>query len=60
MLEASAYYLNFARGVPWMFALFVALVMAMNYALRSTKWGRSMFAVGGNVEAARRAGIDVA
>jgi len=58
-LEAGAYYLNFARGVPWMFALFVALVMAMNYALRSTKWGRSMFAVGGNLEAARRAGIDV-
>ena len=42
-----------------MFGLFVGLVMAMNYALRSTKWGRSMFAVGGNLEAARRAGIDV-
>jgi D-xylose transport system permease protein len=58
-LEAGVYYLNFARGVPWMFGLFVGLVMAMNYALRSTKWGRSMFAVGGNLEAARRAGIDV-
>jgi D-xylose transport system permease protein len=58
-LEAGVYYLNFARGVPWMFALFVVLVMAMNYALRSTKWGRSMFAVGGNLEAARRAGINV-
>jgi D-xylose transport system permease protein len=58
-LEASVYYLNFARGVPWMFGLFVGLVMAMNYALRSTKWGRSMFAVGGNLEAARRAGINV-
>ena len=57
-LEMGVYYLNFARGVPWMFGLFVALVMAMNYALRSTKWGRSMFAVGGNLEAARRAGID--
>jgi len=55
----SVYYLNFARGLPWMFGLFVALVMAMNYALRSTKWGRSMNAVGGNREAARRAGIDV-
>ena len=59
VLETSAYYLNFARGVPWMFGLFVGLVMAMNYALRSTKWGRSMNAVGGNLEAARRAGIDV-
>jgi len=31
----------------------------MNYALTRTKWGRSMFAVGGNTEAARRAGINV-
>jgi D-xylose transport system permease protein len=45
--------------VPWMFGLFVGLVVAMNYALRRTKWGRSMAAVGGNREAARRAGINV-
>ena len=31
----------------------------MNYALTRTKWGRSMNAVGGNHEAARRAGINV-
>ncbi len=31
----------------------------MNYALKRTKWGRSMTAVGGNREAARRAGINV-
>ena len=31
----------------------------LNYALTRTKWGRSMTAVGGNREAARRAGIDV-
>ena len=31
----------------------------MNYALTRTKWGRDVFAVGGNVEAARRAGIRV-
>ena len=42
-----------------MFGLFVGLVMAMNYALTRTKWGRSMTAVGGNREAARRAGINV-
>ncbi|MGO9358714.1 MAG: ABC transporter permease subunit, partial [Xanthobacteraceae bacterium] len=59
VLETMVYYLSFARGVPWMFGLFVGLVMAMNYALRRTKWGRSMSAVGGNLEAARRAGIDV-
>ena len=59
VLEAVAAYLNTDRGVPWMFGLFVVLVVAMDYALKRTKWGRSMTAVGGNREAARRAGIDV-
>jgi D-xylose transport system permease protein len=58
-LELIVAYLNQARGVPWMFGLFVALVVGMNYALTRTKWGRSMTAVGGNREAARRAGINV-
>lgn len=52
-------YLAQGRGVPWMFGLFVALVVVMDYAFTRTKWGRSMFAVGGNREAARRAGINV-
>ncbi|MDX8479579.1 sugar ABC transporter permease [Mesorhizobium sp. VK24D] len=59
VLELVTYYLNLSRGVPWMFALFVGLVVAMNYALKRTQWGRSMTAVGGNREAARRAGINV-
>ncbi|EJT01740.1 ABC transporter permease [Rhizobium sp. CCGE 510] len=58
-LEAVAFYLNQSRGVPWMFGLFVGLVAVMNYALMRTKWGRSMHAVGGNREAARRSGINV-
>ncbi|MBB4952114.1 D-xylose transport system permease protein [Agrobacterium vitis] len=58
-LEFAVFYLNLGRGVPWMFALFVVLVVAVNYALTKTQWGRSMFAVGGNREAARRAGINV-
>jgi D-xylose transport system permease protein len=58
-LLAVIFYLNLGRGVPWMFALFVALVLIMNYALTRTQWGRSMKAVGGNAEAARRAGINV-
>jgi D-xylose transport system permease protein len=59
LLEVAVGYLNQDRGIPWMFGLFVALVVAMNYAFTRTKWGRSAFAVGGNREAARRAGIDV-
>ncbi len=52
-------YLNHDRGVPWMFALFAVLVTAMHYGLTRTRWGRWMRAVGGNREAARRAGINV-
>ncbi len=60
VLEFIAFYLNQDRGVPWMFGLFAGLVVAMNYALTRTQWGRSMTAVGGNREAARRSGINVA
>ncbi len=59
VLLAVVAYLNTDRGVPWMFGLFVALVVLMDYALKRTRWGRAMTAVGGNREAARRAGIDV-
>ncbi|GAA2082437.1 sugar ABC transporter permease [Actinomadura alba] len=56
---AVVWYLNRARGVGWMFVLFVVLVLLLNYALTRTRWGKSVYAVGGNVEAARRAGINV-
>lgn len=58
IIGCGVFYLNQSRGVPWMFALFVALVIAMNYALTRTRWGRCVQAVGGNREAARRAGIN--
>lgn len=58
-LAVGAYVLNQARGVSYMLLLFVGLVLVMQYMLTRTKWGRSVFAVGGNVEAARRAGINV-
>ena len=59
VLVAVTYYLYQSRGVPWMFGLFVGLVILMNYAFTRTKWGRLMAAVGGNREASRRAGINV-
>ena len=59
LLEAVVFYLDRGRGVPLMFGVFLALAVAMNYALTRTRWGRSMTAVGGNKEAARRAGINV-
>ena len=59
LLEIVVAYLNRGRGVPLMFGVFLGLAVAMDYALKRTRWGRSMYAVGGNREAARRAGINV-
>lgn len=58
-LGLAVSYLNQSRGVGWMFILFIALTLILNYLLKRTKWGRSVYAVGGNPEAARRAGINV-
>ncbi|GAA4221113.1 simple sugar transport system permease protein/D-xylose transport system permease protein [Streptosporangium album] len=58
-LGLVVYYLNQTRGVGWMFVLFLVLVLAMHYMLARTKFGKSIYAVGGNAEAARRAGINV-
>jgi D-xylose transport system permease protein len=59
ILEVSVWYLNQDRGVGWMVVFFVLLVLALNYAITRTRWGRSLLAVGGNAEAARRSGINV-
>ena len=59
LLQAVVSYLDRGRGVPLMFGVFLGLAVLMDYALTRTKWGRSMSAVGGNHEAARRAGIHV-
>lgn len=59
LLAAGAWYLNLTRGVGAMFALFLVLAVVMHFFLTRTRWGRSVYAVGGNVEAARRAGIRV-
>jgi D-xylose transport system permease protein len=53
------YYLNIDRGLGYLPLVFVALVVVMDLLLRKTRWGRHVFAVGGNVEAARRSGIRV-
>ena len=59
VLGIAAWYLNLTRGVGVMFVVFLLLATAMNLALTRTRWGRAVYAVGGSVEAARRAGIRV-
>jgi D-xylose transport system permease protein len=51
--------LNSDRGVPLAVMILLAFVVGMEYVVKRTGFGRHVFAVGGNAEAARRAGIPV-
>jgi D-xylose transport system permease protein len=47
------------RGVPWVVLLILVVVVAYSVLLGRTRFGRYMYAIGGNAEAARRAGINL-
>jgi D-xylose transport system permease protein len=47
------------RGVPLALVILLAFVILFDYVVRRTTFGRHILAVGGNAEAARRAGIRV-
>jgi D-xylose transport system permease protein len=51
---------NRDRGVPFPLLLIVVLLLVWTYVAKRTTFGRHVYAVGGNAEAARRAGINVA
>jgi D-xylose transport system permease protein len=46
-------------GVPYVVPLILILVVGLTYLLSRTGFGRHVYAVGGNAEASRRAGINV-
>jgi D-xylose transport system permease protein len=46
-------------GVPYVVPIVLAILVAGTFVLDRTRFGRHVYAVGGNREAARRAGIDV-
>jgi D-xylose transport system permease protein len=47
------------QGVPWAVLVVLALLVVLTFVLGRTAFGRHIYAVGGNSEAARRAGISV-
>jgi D-xylose transport system permease protein len=47
------------KGVPEVVVLLVVLLVGLNFLLGRTAFGRHVYAVGGNAEAARRSGISV-
>lgn len=50
---------NADRGVPLAVLIFLGILILVDFLLRHTAWGRHVYAVGGNAEAARRAGISL-
>ena len=51
---------NKDRGVPFALLLIISMLLIWTYVAKRTTFGRHVYAVGGNAEAARRAGINVA
>lgn len=51
--------LNSDRGVPLALLILLAFVFGLEYVAKRTRFGRHVYAVGGNAEAARRAGIRI-
>ncbi len=47
------------RGMPYVVPLVLIIVLVLTFVLNRTRYGRHLMAVGGNAEAARRAGINV-
>jgi D-xylose transport system permease protein len=56
----TVWILNDDRGVPFALLLVVGALVVWTFVAKRTTFGRHVYAVGGNAEAARRAGINVA
>jgi D-xylose transport system permease protein len=56
---AMVFVVNEDRGLPLVVCIVFALALMFAYFTERTRFGRHMFAVGGNSEAARRAGIKI-
>ncbi|MEA2703446.1 MAG: hypothetical protein QOD63_1391 [Actinomycetota bacterium] len=48
------------RGMPWVVLIVLGVVTMWTVLLGRTKFGRYVYAIGGNAEAARRAGVNLA
>ena len=48
------------RGLPWVIPIVLVVLGAWTIVLQRTRFGRYLYAIGGNPEAARRAGVSLA
>ena len=51
--------LKHVTGIPWVIPIVLVVLAAWTIALQRTRFGRYMYAIGGNPEAARRAGVSL-
>jgi D-xylose transport system permease protein len=58
-LGISFYVFTAYRGIPYPVAIFVVIAFIGIFALENTKFGRRVYAMGGNEEAARLSGINI-
>jgi len=56
---AAVAVVNQDRGLPLVVVIVIGLALVFAYVTERTRFGRHIFAVGGNAEAARRAGIKI-
>jgi D-xylose transport system permease protein len=56
---AVVYVCDQDRGIPYVLLMLAGVYILWTYVLNRTRFGRHIYAVGGNAEAARRAGINV-
>ncbi|WP_328354673.1 sugar ABC transporter permease [Streptomyces sp. NBC_00445] len=56
---AAAAMYNQYKGLPLATVIFLGFLFLTDFVLRRTSYGRKIFALGGSVEASRRAGINV-
>jgi D-xylose transport system permease protein len=56
---AVVYVCDQDRGIPYVLLMLAGVFILWTYVLNRTRFGRHIYAVGGNAEAARRAGINV-
>jgi D-xylose transport system permease protein len=58
-LAVVVYVANKDRGIPYVLLVVAGFLLFWTFILKRTRFGRYVYAVGGNAEAARRAGINV-
>lgn len=58
LVAAAASIFVFYKGFPYAIVLLLAAAAAVNFVVKNTKFGRYVFAIGGNAEAARLSGIN--